>query len=167
MIPMLFMGEEWGSKAPFPFFCDFHGGLAKAVREGRRREFAGAYAKYGSEIPDPLDVSTMQSAVLDWSSRDQAPGRERLALVQKLLAIRHREIIPRLAGAAFGSAQAADNGLLTANWRMGDGATLSLIANLSNHDIRHATDQIKGTAIWGSELTKSAPPWAVSWRIGS
>ncbi|HEY3790988.1 MAG TPA: malto-oligosyltrehalose trehalohydrolase [Bradyrhizobium sp.] len=167
MVPMLFMGEEWGSKAPFPFFCDFRGDLAKAVREGRRREFAGAYAKYGDEIPDPLELSTMQSAVLDWSSRDQAPGRERLALVQKLLAIRHREIIPRLAGAAFSGAQAADNGVLTANWRMGDGATLSLIANLSNHDVPHATDQIKGTPIWGSELRGSVPPWAVFWRIGS
>jgi malto-oligosyltrehalose trehalohydrolase len=165
-VPMLFMGEEWGSKAPFPFFCDFHGDLAKAVREGRRREFAGAYAKYGDEIPDPLDLSTMQSAVLDWSSCDQAPGRERLALVQKLLAIRHREIIPRVAGAAFGGAQAADNGLLTADWHMGDGATLSLLANLSNHDIAHAMEQITGTPIWGSELRGSVPPWAVFWRIG-
>ena len=53
-IPMLFMGEEWGSKAPFPFFCDFEGDLAEAVRQGRRREYAWAYAKYGDEIPDPL-----------------------------------------------------------------------------------------------------------------
>jgi malto-oligosyltrehalose trehalohydrolase len=165
MVPMLFMGEEWGSQAPFPFFCDFHGDLAKAVREGRRREFAGAYARYGDEIPDPLELSTMQSAVLDWSSRDQAPGRERLALVQTLLAIRHREIIPRLPGTAFGSAQAADSGLLTANWHMGDGATLSLIANVSNDDIPRAAG-IGGTPIWGNELTGSVPPWAVFWRIG-
>ena len=169
-VPMLFMGEEWGSKAPFPFFCDFQGDLAKAVREGRRREFADAHAKYGDEIPDPLAASTMQSAVLDWSSREQSPGRERLALVQKLLSVRHREIIPRLDGAAFGRAQAADNGLLTATWRMGDGATLRLLANLSNQDIPHATDKIEGTPIWGSELSGSVPPlikpWAVFWRIG-
>lgn len=165
-VPMLFMGEEWGSKALFPFFCDFHGDLARAVREGRRREFEDAYAKYGDEIPDPLDVSTLRSAVLDWSSCDQPPGRERLALVQGLLAIRHREIIPRLAGVAFGGAQAGGNGLLTANWCMGDGATLSLMANLSNHAVPDATDQITGTPIWGSELTESVPPWAVIWRIG-
>ena len=61
MMPMLFMGEEWGSKAPFPFFCDFAGDLAEAVRNGRRKEFAGAYAKYGNEIPDPLDPSTFHS----------------------------------------------------------------------------------------------------------
>jgi maltooligosyltrehalose trehalohydrolase len=169
-VPMLFMGEEWGSKAPFPFFCDFHGDLAKAVRDGRRREFAGAYAKYGDEIPDPLAASTAQSAVLDWSSAEQSPGRERLALVRKLLSVRQREIIPRLGGAAFGGAQVTENALLTAIWRMGDGATLSLTANLSDHDIPHAADKSGGTLIWGSELTASVPaltaPRAVSWRIG-
>ncbi len=60
MVPMLFMGEEWGSKAPFPFFCDFEGDLAEAVRQGRRREFAGAYDKYGDEVPDPLEPSTVR-----------------------------------------------------------------------------------------------------------
>src|SRR5712671_4112711 len=39
MPPLLFMGEEWGSKQPFPFFCDSQGALADAVRQGRRREF--------------------------------------------------------------------------------------------------------------------------------
>ena len=38
--PLLFMGEEWGCRQPFLFFCDFHDELAKAVREGRRKEFA-------------------------------------------------------------------------------------------------------------------------------
>jgi maltooligosyltrehalose trehalohydrolase len=166
MTPMLFMGEEWGSKAPFPFFCDFRGDLANAVREGRRSEYAWAYAKYGNEIPDPLDTSTMQSAVLDWDERNAAAGRKRLALVQRLLAVRRREIIPRLAGAAFGAAHVAGNGLLTAHWRMGDGATLDLTANLSARDITQATVESKGTLIWGKELNASIPPWSVSWRIG-
>jgi maltooligosyltrehalose trehalohydrolase len=45
MPPLLFMGEEWGSERPFPFFCDFHGALAQAVRKGRREEFKAAYAE--------------------------------------------------------------------------------------------------------------------------
>ena len=73
--------------------------------------------------------------------------------------------ITRLAGAAFGGAQASENGLLAANWRMGDGTTLSLIANLSNHDIPRAADKIAGTQIWGNELTGSIPAWAVTWAI--
>jgi maltooligosyltrehalose trehalohydrolase len=166
MVPMLFMGEEWGCKTPYPFFCDFQGDLAEAVRQGRRREFAGAYAKYGDEIPDPLDASTVQGAVLDWSSRDGAPGRQRLALVRELLTIRRSKIVPRLAGASFGEARANENGVLAANWRMGDNSTLSLIANLSDRDAAHGRGEIKGTLIWGTELNQSLPPWSVFWRIG-
>ena len=63
-------------------------------------------------------------------------------------------------------AQAADDGLLTANWRMGDGATLRLLANLSDQAISHAPGGPAGTLIWGSELGDSVPPWTVLWRIG-
>ncbi|MGD5712536.1 DUF3459 domain-containing protein, partial [Xanthomonas citri pv. citri] len=126
-------GEEWGSKAPFPFFCDFQGGLADAVRKGRKQEYDWAYEKYGDEVPDPLDPAALQSAVLDWTGR--TPEQDaRLALVRDLLALRRKEIAPRLRGATFGDAAAADSGLVTAHWRMGDGATLRLAANLSGSE---------------------------------
>lgn len=39
-IPMIFMGEEWASEAPFPFFADFEDpGLRHAVDQGRRHEY--------------------------------------------------------------------------------------------------------------------------------
>jgi malto-oligosyltrehalose trehalohydrolase len=166
-VPMLFMGEEWGSQAPFPFFCAFEGDLAEAVRKGRRREYAWAYAKYGDEVPDPLQPSTFNSAVLDWDARNEAAGKARLALVQRLLAIRHREIVPRLNGAAFGETQAADNGLLTAHWRMGDGATLALLANLSDQAIPHACREFNGRQLWGGETGDLLPPWSVAWHLGA
>ncbi len=165
MVPMLFMGEEWGSKAPFPFFCDFQGDLAEAVRNGRRKEFAGAYAKHGDEIPDPLDPLTFQSAMLDWQSLDEQAGRKRLALVQSLLAIRRREIVPRLAGTTFGGAHAKDSDLLTADWRMGDGATLRLLANLSAGEIAREQSETTGTPIWGDSTSGLVPPWSVFWRL--
>jgi malto-oligosyltrehalose trehalohydrolase len=163
-IPMLFMGEEWGSKAPFPFFCGFEGDLADAVRKGRRREYGWAYAAYGDDVPDPLDRSTFQSAVLDWESRNEAAAKKRLALVRQLLAIRRREIIPRLVGAAFGEAHATDNGLLTVSWRMGDGATLRLTANLSARAIEHHSVRA-GKMIWGGEAGELIPPWSVFWQL--
>jgi maltooligosyltrehalose trehalohydrolase len=165
-IPMLFMGEEWGTKTPFPFFCDFAGELANAVRTGRRGEYAWAYAEFGDEVPDALVESTFQSARLDWNERREPPAKRRLTLVRELLAIRQREIVPRLAGAAFGEAKAIDGGLLTAHWRMADGATLSLLANLSDRIIFHASDGSRGTLLWGSELSDSVPPWSVHWRVG-
>jgi maltooligosyltrehalose trehalohydrolase len=164
MIPMLFQGEEWGSTAPFPFFCDFQGGLADAVRKGRRQEYAWAYEKYGDDVPDPFDPATLQSAVLDWTSR--APEQEaRLTLVRNLLAVRRKEIAPRLKGASFGDAAAADNGLLTAHWRMGDGATLRLTANLSDKDITQSGNNA-GAPIWGDAAADRLPPWSVVWHLG-
>jgi maltooligosyltrehalose trehalohydrolase len=163
---MLFMGEEWGSKAPFSFFCDFKGDLADAVRKGRRREYAWAYAKYRDEIPDPLHRSTFHSAVLDWDARSLPAGQRRLSLVQDLLAIRRREIVPRLAGATFGHAEALDTGLLTASWRLGDGATLRLTANLSTGEIAHKRTEPAATPIWGGEKSDLIPPWSVFWHIG-
>ncbi len=164
-IPMLFMGEEWGSKAPFPFFCDFKGDLAEAVRKGRRREYAWAYAEFGDEVPDPLEKSTFQSAVLDWQSRNQPAQRQRLALVRELLALRRQEIVPRLANAAFGEAHAADNGMLTASWRLGDGARLELTANLSNREITGQPGKTGGITIWGRTPGEVMTPWSVFWRV--
>jgi maltooligosyltrehalose trehalohydrolase len=166
-IPMLFMGEEWGSTAPFPFFCGFHGALAEAVREGRRKEYAWAYAKYGDEVPDPLAFSTFESAILDWESLTKETAKKRLALVREVLAIRRREIIPRLAGARFGEAHAAGKGLLTANWRMADGATLQLQANLSNSGITRKPGEASVRPIWGGDVGELMPPWSVAWHIGT
>ena len=102
--------------------------------------------------------------MLDWESRNEQPGKKRLALVQQLLTIRRREIVPRLAGAAFGDAHAADNGLLTASWRMGRGATLQLMANLSNSEIVHKRSEATGTTLWG-ETSDVIAPWLVLWRL--
>ena len=52
-IPLIFMGEERMSRTPFQFFTDYHGDLADAVREGRRREFASFTRFGGEDIPDP------------------------------------------------------------------------------------------------------------------
>ncbi len=39
-IPMIFMGEEWATESPFPFFADFEDrGLRRAVDQGRRDEY--------------------------------------------------------------------------------------------------------------------------------
>ncbi|HUN98805.1 MAG TPA: DUF3459 domain-containing protein, partial [Bradyrhizobium sp.] len=105
-----------------------------------------------------------QSAVLDWSSLDKEPGRKRLALIRELLAIRQREIIPRLAGISFGEAKVIDAGLLTANWRMGDGAALRLTANLSPHEIG-GNVEIAGISIWGGTAPGKMPSWSVFWHL--
>ncbi len=49
--PMLFMGEEWGARQPFPFFCDFEGELAASIRKGRAEEF-GEFSGFDDHAED-------------------------------------------------------------------------------------------------------------------
>jgi maltooligosyltrehalose trehalohydrolase len=63
--PMLFMGEEYGERAPFQFFTDHIDTLiADATREGRRREFASFAEFSGAEVPDPQDPATFERSKL-------------------------------------------------------------------------------------------------------
>jgi maltooligosyltrehalose trehalohydrolase len=65
-VPLLFMGEEYGERNPFPFFVSFEDpALIEAVREGRAAEFRG-FAGEGLTIPDPEAEKTFESAVLSW-----------------------------------------------------------------------------------------------------
>ncbi|MBA2485874.1 MAG: hypothetical protein H0V35_07210 [Nitrospira sp.] len=57
-IPLLFMGEEYGERAPFLYFIDHSDpGLIEAVRKGRREEFAH-FGWREEDIPDPYARST-------------------------------------------------------------------------------------------------------------
>ncbi|MDB5626145.1 MAG: Malto-oligosyltrehalose trehalohydrolase, partial [Tardiphaga sp.] len=166
-IPMLFQGEDFAATTPFPFFCDFEGDLADAIRNGRRKEFAAAYAKFGDEVPDPLSEATFKSSTLNWRERDSASGRKRHAMVKELLAIRAREISPRLEGAVFGQAAVGADGILTAQWTLSGGVPLRLVANLSDKAIPSGGLTQDGRAIWGGAIAATLMPWAVHWRVGN
>jgi maltooligosyltrehalose trehalohydrolase len=62
---MLFMGEEYGERAPFQFFTDhIDEKIAVATREGRRQEFS-AFADFSAEeVPDPQDAATFERSKL-------------------------------------------------------------------------------------------------------
>ena len=134
-IPMLFMGEEWASVRPFQFFCDFEGELAQAVRDGRRREFAKfpafAAPNVRDRIPDPNDAATFQRSKLDWSEVERDGHADHLHYCRELLAVRRRELMPRLGGAEVKDARYdTTDGLLRVSWRLADNAALTLLANL-------------------------------------
>jgi malto-oligosyltrehalose trehalohydrolase len=166
MPPLLFMGEEWGATQQFPFFCDFQGPLADAVRKGRRKEFESAYAELGDAIPDPLEEATFRMAVLDWHAPATRSGRKRLALIRDLLATRRREVLPRLAGTTFAAAR-CDGPNLTSDWSLADGQTLRLLANLSDAEAKPPRAFRPLRSIWGGELPAALPPWSVFWSIGA
>jgi maltooligosyltrehalose trehalohydrolase len=135
-VPMLFMGEEWACEQPFLFFVDFGPELGAAVREGRRKEFAKfpefADPAARERIPDPNAPSTFEGSVLDWSALDHPGPREALARTRALLALRAREIAPRLEGARAGVWRVLGDKAVEVRWKMGDGTTLVLIANFGS-----------------------------------
>jgi maltooligosyltrehalose trehalohydrolase len=93
-VPLLFMGEEYGETAPFPYFVS-HGDpdLVEAVRHGRREEFA-AFA-WDAEPPDPQAESTFARAVLRWQRRCDGEHARLLRLHRELLQLRraHRDVL--------------------------------------------------------------------------
>jgi malto-oligosyltrehalose trehalohydrolase len=137
-IPLIFMGEEWAAEQPFLYFTDFHGELAEAVREGRRREFAAFAAfrdpRQRARIPDPNAPETFERSQLvlgEWNERQLA----RLQLYRRLLQLRRECIAPHLAAACSLGAQGLGEAAAVAQWRLGDGSRLWIGINLGRETV--------------------------------
>ena len=90
-VPLLFMGEEYGEKAPFQYFISHSDAdLVQAVRRGRREEFA-AFG-WQDEVPDPQAEETFQRCKLNHGLRASEPHTVLLAFYKRL--IRLRKSIP-------------------------------------------------------------------------
>lgn len=160
-VPMLFMGEEMGSRAPFLYFTDHGPDLAQAVREGRRREFAAfADAAGGEEIPDPNAHATFAASD---PARD-APARDAWqALYRELLALRHQQIIPRLEGAASHSAEVIGEKAVLARWRLGDGQRLVIACNLGADAVD--AELPDPDPFFGEAARRLAPMTTLAWLL--
>lgn len=129
-VPMLFMGEEWGSRRPFLFFTDHQTDeLRTAVREGRRKEFADFESHGKGDVPDPNAPATFERSMLDTTEAGSAEGLARLALVRLLLAQRRQYLMPCLEQARPSGARALGERALLAHWQLGD-ARLTVYCNL-------------------------------------
>jgi maltooligosyltrehalose trehalohydrolase len=90
-LPLLFQGEEWGASTPFFYFTDYQEPeLAKAVREGRCREFA-AFGWKPEETADPQARETFEKSKLNWPEMSRAPHAEILAWHKGLIQLRRSE----------------------------------------------------------------------------
>lgn len=180
--PLLFMGEEFAAATPFLYFCDFAGDLARAVTEGRRREFA-AFARFADpgareRIPDPNAAATFEASRLDWASLSQPGPAACHARVRHLLAVRRRELVPRLGDAPLpvqvlrlGDRPDRRRGMRLI-WTLADGSLLTLTANLSGDPLADVLPA------WGRQLASTLatlpmdaepgdtlPPWTVCWHL--
>ena len=174
-IPLIFMGQEFAADQPFPFFCDFSPPLSELVTQGRRKEFTHFPAfrdpRMQLLIPDPNSPASFQSAVLDWLQLEKETHARQADLYRELLSIRHREIVPRLRQVGNREAKYEKLGgrALKVEWRMGDSATLCLLANLGDEE--HANRaQVQGRMLYSTheDLAKTRsllPAWSAIWLL--
>jgi malto-oligosyltrehalose trehalohydrolase len=161
--PMLFMGEEWGCTRPFLYFCDFHGELGEAVRNGRREEFARFDAFQDpaarARIPDPNAEATFRHSALSWDEADSPAGRKWLELYSSLLAIRREKVAPL--DVRPGRYRLLDERALEVRWPLEGGGTLLLLANVGDEGF--AMQPPEATLLWGNDAP--GKPWSVTWWL--
>ncbi|MDZ4246736.1 MAG: malto-oligosyltrehalose trehalohydrolase [Dehalococcoidia bacterium] len=93
-IPLLFMGEEYGEKAPFQYFTNHSDpAVVKGTREGRKAEFVDF--RWQGEPPDPQDEATLFRSKLNYGLRESGHHRVLLAFYRELLHL--RKTLPALA----------------------------------------------------------------------
>lgn len=173
-IPMVFMGEEWASSKPFPFFSDVPAEMRDAVRKGRQEELKGTPehddpAKPDvTEAVDPTSARTFVSAKLDWDKLDAEPHRSWLGHYRALIDVRKMEVIPRLVGQQGFSSRyevLAPRTVLV-SWNMGDGSVLRVYANLGNN-AQSDLPPILGRRIYLQGFAEDGRlgPWSVLWTV--
>jgi len=151
-IPLLFMGEEYGETAPFPYFVD-HGDpeLIATLRLDRAREFP-ELADIG-QLFDPAEETTFEVARLDRSLRDRSERATLRALYQELIAL--RRATPALRRSARHCARAwADGDVITLTRSHVEGDVVVLF-NLSASDV---TSRLPARFLWQNLLELAAPP---------
>jgi maltooligosyltrehalose trehalohydrolase len=93
-VPLLFMGEEYGEPAPFPYFVS-HGdpALVESVRSGRSMYLSRF--RWPGDMADPQDEGTFLRSILNWKLQTEGQHRLLRAFHQELL--RLRRDVPALA----------------------------------------------------------------------
>jgi maltooligosyltrehalose trehalohydrolase len=135
MVPLFFMGEPWGCRAPFLFFTDFESPLDEQVREGRRREFAqfSAFADPAQRatIPDPNAPETFTASVADIAESERGEGARWWDWFGTLLAKRRRHVQPFTEAARPLGAQVIGRRAVQAAWALG-ARTLHIAVNFGD-----------------------------------
>jgi 1,4-alpha-glucan branching enzyme/maltooligosyltrehalose trehalohydrolase len=180
-IPLLFMGEEWGSETPFYFFCNHGPDLSPMVTEGRRNEFSKfpefASPEMQGKIPDPCSRETFVKSKLVWTDLTKPYHEEWFWFYKQLLALRSQYIAPIIASIQSGHVHQVDKGLVV-EWKGHDDATvLVLLTNLTG-EAGLFSDEISQNFVDNKNLKilfqnqmisnhdikqKNLPPYSVLW----
>ncbi|MBS0659321.1 MAG: DUF3459 domain-containing protein [Verrucomicrobia bacterium] len=90
--PLLFQGQEFASRTPFPYIADYPGERGESVAHGRRKflsQFPASAALPPEAFPDPGAPGRGESGALDWSEVEQHP--QAVQLYRDLARLRRQE----------------------------------------------------------------------------
>jgi maltooligosyltrehalose trehalohydrolase len=91
-VPLLFQGEEYAASTPFLYFADHEEPeMAKAVSEGRKKEFA-AFGFAEMEVPDPETRETFDRSKLNWDEMEDGCHKEMRDWYKALIQLRRNSI---------------------------------------------------------------------------
>ncbi len=163
-VPLLFMGEEYGEPAPFPYFVSHSDpALIESVRNGRRMYLARL--RWGGDMADPQDEGAFLGSILNWDLRAEGHHRQLWNFNQELL--RLRRDLPALAHLdkdALDAAVFADsNTILVRRW-----SGLSHILALFHFDPKPTQLALQfPVGRWQKKLDSAEPRWGGGGSQGS
>jgi maltooligosyltrehalose trehalohydrolase len=129
-VPMIFQGEEWAASTPFLYFADHDDPeLARAVSEGRKKEFA-AFGWDPASIPDPESHTTFAASTLRWEEVKDGNHADMLSWYKALIQL--RRTTPCLNDGNPGNVKVTFDE--QAKWLRMDRGTMSVICNLGDRD---------------------------------
>ena len=134
MTPLLFMGQEWATSAPFLFFTNFEPELGQKVVEGRRREFRD-FPEFSTEeaarrIPNPQAASTFEASRLRWDEQDRGAHAASLALHRALLRLRADHALLQGSDACECASEALDEGTVMVHRTGGGNGDVVVVVRL-------------------------------------
>lgn len=135
-IPFLFMGDEFGSRQSFPFFCRYADVSQDAVLAGRVAELELDPEKH---LP-PFDPDTYTMSKLDWPGSDPCARGD---YIQLLLDIRRNRVLPMLENSkVIACGFRADADVLHVTWEFEGSARLDLLLSTDGKGVEVAADVI-------------------------
>jgi maltooligosyltrehalose trehalohydrolase len=136
-VPLLFQGEEFAASTPFQYFAHHEEeAMARAVSEGRKREFAG-FGWPSELVPDPESSETFLRSKLRWDEVGQGSHAEMLAWCRSLIAFRRES--PSLNDGEPGRTRVEFDE--SGRWLVMDRGQVRILCNLGDQPVKLASGE--------------------------
>ena len=155
-VPMLFMGEEYGERAPFLYFVSHSDPeLIESVQQGRRKEFEAF--NWSAHPPDPQDNATFLRSKLDHSLKESQPHSILLQIYKELLRFRARHSVMRETSRVNQNVFGSDYALCLERRNPDEAVRIFLNFTSEQQDIQMGLTPLK----WKKIIDSHTPAWCM------